>query len=144
MKKARMNISHPRFILFKLKIFGEIVTTFNFSLRVCKVNITGLCHFIKIVTVYWFPKLMKFENGNFRIKSFIVLTLLLEACNEFAGHISASLSLRLQATLLLSKNVEAVASRWQHRVRFHPPKIWISNLSFQNERANKIEFPNTS
>ena len=30
MKKARMNISHSRFILFKLKIFGEIVTTFKF------------------------------------------------------------------------------------------------------------------
>ena len=29
MKKARMNISHSRFILFKLKIFGEIVTTLN-------------------------------------------------------------------------------------------------------------------
>ena len=29
MKKARMNISHSRFILSKLKIFGEIVTTFN-------------------------------------------------------------------------------------------------------------------
>ena len=29
MKKARMNISHSRFILFKLKIFGEIVTTFQ-------------------------------------------------------------------------------------------------------------------
>ena len=27
MKKARMNISHSRFILLKLKIFGEIVTT---------------------------------------------------------------------------------------------------------------------
>ena len=27
MKKARMNISHFRFILFNLKIFGEIVTT---------------------------------------------------------------------------------------------------------------------
>ena len=27
MKKARMNISHSRFILFKLKIFDEIVTT---------------------------------------------------------------------------------------------------------------------
>ena len=27
MKKARMNISHSRFNLFKLKIFGEIVTT---------------------------------------------------------------------------------------------------------------------
>ena len=27
MKNARMNISHFRFILFNLKIFGEIVTT---------------------------------------------------------------------------------------------------------------------
>ena len=27
MKKARMNISYSRFILSKLKIFGEIVTT---------------------------------------------------------------------------------------------------------------------
>ena len=27
MKKARMNISHFRFILFNLKIFSEIVTT---------------------------------------------------------------------------------------------------------------------
>ena len=27
MKKARMNISHSRFILSKLNIFGEIVTT---------------------------------------------------------------------------------------------------------------------
>ena len=31
MKKARMNISHSHFILFKLKIFGEIVTTFFFT-----------------------------------------------------------------------------------------------------------------
>ena len=30
MKKARMNISHSRFILSKLKIFGEIVTTLKF------------------------------------------------------------------------------------------------------------------
>ena len=29
MKKARTNISRSRFILFKLKIFGEIVTTIN-------------------------------------------------------------------------------------------------------------------
>ena len=29
MKKARMNISHSRFILSKLKIFGEIVTTYS-------------------------------------------------------------------------------------------------------------------
>ena len=31
MKKAWINISHSRFILFKLKIFGEIVTTLPFS-----------------------------------------------------------------------------------------------------------------
>ena len=31
MKKARVNISHSRFILFKLKIFGEIVTTNKLS-----------------------------------------------------------------------------------------------------------------
>ena len=31
MKKARMNISHSRFSLFKLKIFGEIVTTYRKS-----------------------------------------------------------------------------------------------------------------
>ena len=31
MKKARMNISHSRFILSELKIFGEIVTTFWIS-----------------------------------------------------------------------------------------------------------------
>ena len=31
MKKARMNIFHSRFILFKLKIFGEIVTTNKLS-----------------------------------------------------------------------------------------------------------------
>ena len=29
MKKARMNISHSRFILSKLKIFGEIVTIYR-------------------------------------------------------------------------------------------------------------------
>ena len=33
MKKARMNISHFYFILFNLKIFGEIVTTFFFCYR---------------------------------------------------------------------------------------------------------------
>ena len=31
MKKARMNISHSRFILSKFKIFGEIVTTYIVS-----------------------------------------------------------------------------------------------------------------
>ena len=34
MKKARINISHSRFILFKLKIFGEIVTTLNNCLSI--------------------------------------------------------------------------------------------------------------
>ena len=38
MKKARMNISHSRFILFKLKIFGEIVTTINFQQKVALVR----------------------------------------------------------------------------------------------------------
>ena len=33
MKKERMNISYSRFIIFKLKIFGKIVTT-NFKLPV--------------------------------------------------------------------------------------------------------------
>ena len=33
MKKARMNISHSRFILSKLKIFGEIVTRPTYKVR---------------------------------------------------------------------------------------------------------------
>ena len=37
MKKARMNISHSRFILSKLKIFGEIVTTYILSQKAFKV-----------------------------------------------------------------------------------------------------------
>ena len=32
MKKARMNISHSRFILLKLKIFDEIATTYFFRI----------------------------------------------------------------------------------------------------------------
>ena len=39
MKKARMNISHSRFILSKLKIFGEIVTTKIVSLALRKQSI---------------------------------------------------------------------------------------------------------
>ena len=39
MKKARMNISHSRFILFKSKIFGEIVTTFIYLLTDSKRSI---------------------------------------------------------------------------------------------------------
>ena len=35
MKKARMKISHFRFFLFNLKIFGEIVTTFFKLYFVC-------------------------------------------------------------------------------------------------------------
>ena len=38
MKKVRMNISHSRFILFNLKIFGEIVTTYDFSDQTKKVS----------------------------------------------------------------------------------------------------------
>ena len=33
MKKARMNISHSRLILSKLKIFGEIGTTLQVSIH---------------------------------------------------------------------------------------------------------------
>ena len=51
MKKARMNISHSRFILFKLKIFGEIVTT--------------LGNTIIFPTVYWKIK----KRGNFSLGS---------------------------------------------------------------------------
>ena len=36
MKKARMNISRFRFILFNLKIFGEIVTTIILSQANCR------------------------------------------------------------------------------------------------------------
>ena len=46
MKKARMNISHFHFILFNLKIFGEIVTTIKllhlykkFYMKNCKKTI---------------------------------------------------------------------------------------------------------
>ena len=39
MKKARMNISHSRFILSKLKIFGELVTTFLISVDTSEANI---------------------------------------------------------------------------------------------------------
>ena len=39
MKKVRMNISHSRFILFKLKIFGEIVTTFILYNQVHNVHV---------------------------------------------------------------------------------------------------------
>ena len=52
MKKARMNISHSRFILSKLKIFGEIVTTLlllgsdyfteNFQLRENKTRMRNI------------------------------------------------------------------------------------------------------
>ena len=42
MKKARMNISHFRFILLNLTIFGEIVTTYGISMKVWKI----VFHFI--------------------------------------------------------------------------------------------------
>ena len=44
MKKARMNISHSRFILLKLKIFGEIVTTYIINSRNIK-QPQNLVHF---------------------------------------------------------------------------------------------------
>ena len=40
MKKARMNISHFRLILFNLKIFGEIVTTL--ILLLCSNSVVSL------------------------------------------------------------------------------------------------------
>ena len=51
MKKARMNVSHSRFILFKLKIFSEIVTTIkvtyhrNRATRVTKTASVGLAFY---------------------------------------------------------------------------------------------------
>ena len=50
MKKARMNISHFRF-LFKLKIFGEIVTTLNNCLFIScaiKLCVDALCFRLQI------------------------------------------------------------------------------------------------
>ena len=38
LKKARMNISHFCFILFNLKIFGEIVTTLKLNSRTHELN----------------------------------------------------------------------------------------------------------
>ena len=51
MKKARMmNISHFRFILFKLKIFGEIVTTLLLSIqKFVAFSIIDLCVIFRIV-----------------------------------------------------------------------------------------------
>ena len=53
MKKARMNISHFRFILSKLKIFGEIVTTIyllvKHSLRIKFVSCMNADHW----QLYW-------------------------------------------------------------------------------------------
>ena len=53
MKKARMNISHSRFILSKLKIFGEIVTT-NLIMDYCIALLlkrTILLHVVSHLTV---------------------------------------------------------------------------------------------
>ena len=52
MKKARMNISHSRFILSKLKIFGEIVTT-KFCIQIIRSNKKIISHLDKISTAYW-------------------------------------------------------------------------------------------
>ena len=48
MKKARMNISLFRFILFNLKIFGEIVTTIDLSLAFDQLY-CNVCLFLKIL-----------------------------------------------------------------------------------------------
>ena len=53
MKKVRMNISHSRFILSKLKIFGEIVTTFFFSMVLLHKNPILILH--STVPVPTFP-----------------------------------------------------------------------------------------
>ena len=54
MKKVRMNISHFRFILFNLKIFGEIVTTFLFygSWKSTD-NTNWQCHVIILIVVVY-------------------------------------------------------------------------------------------
>ena len=53
MKKARMNISHSRFILFKLKIFGEIVTTYSVSLTISHAIIPQTFLISKILKLFW-------------------------------------------------------------------------------------------
>ena len=64
MKKARMNISHFRFVLFNLKIFGEIVTTlkktfslFNNEVKNCKGRVKSACF-----GVVNFSRPLNFEN----------------------------------------------------------------------------------
>ena len=60
MKKARMNISHSRFILFKLKIFGEIVTT---------QKVTGTLHiFILGVSVFTKRAVNLIQQNEFEIQ----------------------------------------------------------------------------
>ena len=70
-----------------------------------------------------------------KIKSFIILAVYAEACNEFVGHISASL--RPGNTAPFEENVPAVAGRWQHCVRFDRPEIWTSDLPLQR-RTHRI------
>ena len=51
MKKARMNVSHFRFILFNFKIFGEIVTTkILYSYTYSKITPTTWCYTILVNT----------------------------------------------------------------------------------------------
>ena len=47
---------------------------------------------------------------------------------------SISASLRPGNTAFFQRNVVAVASRWQHCVRFDRPDIWTSDLSLQRRR----------
>ena len=63
MKKARMNISHSRFILSKLKIFGEIVTTKKKTLR----TTLCLCAVRYILQAYRLTKVVRGQVGSFGV-----------------------------------------------------------------------------
>ena len=58
-----------------------------------------------------------------------------EACNEFAGGHLRFLALAQHSSFW--RNVAAVASRWQHCVRFDRPEIWTSeDLPLQRQTRN--------
>ena len=63
MKKARMNISHSHFILFKLKIFGEIVTTLKIW---TKNRPVGTCQ----ITSVCLKSILRPNQGCFFVKKF--------------------------------------------------------------------------
>ena len=64
MKKARMNIFHFRFTLYKLKIFGEIVTTIFLNLKIFGEKATPI-NFMKICVVYQVYFWRNVNNGIF-------------------------------------------------------------------------------